>query len=298
MTSPESPFQAYRAVQRRYDADLARVLERTAKAIRARLLKVRPGIGGEVRRAQLRQILTEIDRLQRAMWRGDILGLVVAGQEAGIKAAEDAIETLMRPVYAALPEQVAEAVRDGLRVSALSGLASDRARRRRELSPRVYHQQALSGGVVEQIIRQGLISNLSARELARDVYRHVSPTTPGGASYAAMRLARTEINNAFHERQIAGAERPGVTGAIWNLSGSHKVPDDCNLFAAQNKHDMGRGVFPPGKVPDRPHPQCFCYLTYKTMTARQFKDALSNGDFDSELDRRTKENLRRMGFNA
>lgn len=281
-------------MQRKYDADLARVLERTAKAIQARMLKLHTGIGGQVRTAQLRQILTEIDSLQRSMWRSDILDLVVAGQEAGITAAEDAIETLMRPVYAALPEQVAEAVRDGLRASALSGLASDRTRRRRALSPRVFHQHALSRGVVEQIIRQGLISNLSARELARDVYRHVSPTTPGGASYAAMRLARTEINNAFHERQIAGGTRPGVTGVVWNLSGSHKVPDQCNVYAGSNKHDMGSGVFPPRQVPERPHPQCFCYLTYKTMTARQFKNALSNGDFDKELDRRTRENVQRM----
>jgi hypothetical protein len=128
------------------------------------------------------------------------------------------------------------------------------------------------------------------------VYQYVSPTTPGGESYAAMRLARTEINNAFHERQLAGANRPGVTGVQWNLSGSHRVPDQCNLFAQRDSHNKGPGVFPVGKVPDKPHPQCFCFLTYVTMKPAEFKRALEQGDFDDELDRRTRANLRRLGY--
>lgn len=297
MPSPE-PFKEYRQVQRKFDAELVRILERTAKAIRARINRLPSGVGANIRRAQLNLVLAEIRRVQQSMWLADALPLVQRGRRAGAEAAEDAIEAIMRPVYVGLPEQVAEAVRDGLRATAASGIASDMARIPRELSARVYRLAGLHGGVVEDMIRQGLISGLSARELAQTVYRYISPTTPGGASYAAQRLARTEINNAFHERQVAGGSRPGVTGTVWNLSGSHKVPDKCNLYAGQNKFDMGRGVFPPRQVPDRPHPNCFCFLTYKTMTSAEFKRSLSDGDFDAELDRRTKANLRRLGFNA
>jgi hypothetical protein len=290
-------LEPYLRVQRQYDRELARILERTAKAIRARINRLPAGIGGDVRRAQLTLVLHEITRIQREMWT-DVLRTTQRGRKAGMQAAEDALETLLGPVYASLPEPVADAIRDGLRATAMSGIVSDTARIPRELSTRVYHHAALAGKWVQDTIREGLISGLSAKELAKAVYRYVSPTTPGGASYAAMRLARTEINNAFHERQIAGGHRPGVTGVVWNLSGSHKVPDQCNVYAGQDKHDMGGGVFPPGRVPDRPHPQCFCFLTYNTMSPTRFAKALSDGDFDSELDRRTKANLKRLGFTA
>lgn len=297
MATPE-PFREYRRVQSQFDAQLAATLERTAKAIRTRMSKLGTGFAADIRRSQLTLVLDEIQKVQHAMWTVDVLPLVQRGRRAGANAAQDAVETITRPLYAALPEQVAEALTDGLRATAASGIASDMARIPRQLSARVYRMSALHSGVVHDLIRQGLISGLSARELSQTVYRYISPTTPGGASYAAQRLARTEINNAFHERQIEGGNRPGVKAIRWNLSGSHRVPDQCNLYAQRNSHKQGPGVFPVGKVPDRPHPQCFCYMTYVTMTSAEFKRSLSNGDFDDELDRRTKANLRRLGFNA
>jgi hypothetical protein len=156
----------------------------------------------------------------------------------------------------------------------------------------VYRQRALHDGKIEDLIREGLIANLSAKELSQTVYKYVSPTTPGGASYAAMRLARTEINNAFHERQLQGSTRPGVKAVKWNLSGSHKVPDKCNQYADHG----GNGHWAVGNVPDKPHPQCFCYLTYITQSPEQFRRALASGDLDAEIDRRTRENLARLGM--
>lgn len=289
MPSPE-PLQPYRRVQGQAERDLSRILEATAKRIRRRVERLPVGIGGEIRAAQLRLVLSEIRRLQRVMWRDQIDGVTQAAVDAAVEAGESAIETMTRVAYAALPEDVADALVDGLRLSAQSGLKSDAARRKRELSSRVWKQESLHSGKVEDLIRQGLISGLSAKELARDVYEHVSPSTPGGASYAAMRLARTEINNAFHERQLEGANRPGVTAVKWNLSGSHKVPDKCNVYAAHG----GNGHWPKDEVPEKPHPQCFCFLTYVMMEAGKFADAFERGDFDDEIDRRTKEKLARL----
>lgn len=286
-----SEFQPYRRVQAASDAELRRILELTARAIQRRVLLLKPGVGGEVRKAQLNLTLAAIRRLQRALWDAQITPAVQRSIDAAIKAAEDATEAMTRVAYAALPDAVAEQLVRGLGLSALSGIKSDAARRRRELSRRVYRQRSLDDGKVEQLIRQGLIANLSAKELAQTVYKHVSPTTPGGTSYAAMRLARTEINNAFHERQLIGAKRPGVRAVQWNLSGSHRVPDLCNVYASHN----GNGHYAPKNVPDKPHPQCFCYLTYVMMPPEKFRDALANGDFDDEIDRRTRENLARLG---
>lgn len=91
-----------------------------------------------------------------------------------------------------------------------------------------------------------------------------------------MRLSRTEINNAFHEQQKRAGDKPWVEGVKWNLSGSHPRPDTCNDYANQS-NGLGRGVFKTGDVPDKPHPQCLCYLTYETLSPEAFLDALGTG---------------------
>lgn len=283
-----SEFQPYRKVQGKADADLRAILELTAKQIQKRIAALPVGVGGQVRGAQLRLTLAAIRKMQRAMWTGRIGPLVERGWKDAEDAAESAIEAMTRVAYAALPEAAAESLVRSLKATAESGLKSDAARKKRELSERVYKLAALHDGKVEDQIRAGLIAGLSAKELAADVYQYVSPNTKGGASYAAMRLARTEINNAFHERQIQGATRPGVKAVKWNLSGSHTVPDECNEYAAHKPYE-------PTKVPDKPHPHCFCYLTYVTMSSDDFKTALANGDFDDEIERRTRENMARLG---
>jgi hypothetical protein len=285
------PLIPYRKVQATTEREMRLILESTAKAIENRIKLLRPGVGGKIRAAQLRLTLASIRKLQRDMWTGAVAPQVARGVVNAEEAAESAVEAMTAVAYAALPEQVAETLVRGLRASAESGLKSDAARKKRALSAMVYRQRALHEGKVEQIIRQGLIANLSAKELAASAYKYVSPNTPGGASYAAMRLARTEINNAFHERQLNGAKRPGVKAVKWNLSGSHRVPDLCNVYADHG----GNGQWSPDKVPDKPHPQCFCFLTYVTESADDFKAALESGKYDDEIDRRTRENMARLG---
>lgn len=295
MAQPASPsppeFQPYRKVQGAAERELAAALESAAKAIRRRVKLLSPGVGGQVRKAQFTATLAAIRRVQSAMWTGPVSDTIARGVVNAEKAAESAIEAMTRVAYTGLPDAAAEALVRGLSLSAQSGLVSDAARRKRELSTRVYHDAALANGKIEQLIRQGLIQNLTAKELADDVYQYVSPTAKGGASYAAMRLARTEINNAFHERQLAGANRPGVSAVKWNLSGSHRVPDLCNEYASHG----GNGHWGVGKVPEKPHPQCFCYLTYITEKPADFKTSLARGDYDDEIDRRTRENMARLG---
>jgi hypothetical protein len=293
MTSP-NPAQIYARTQLRFDAQLSRILERTAQDIRARIGRLPLGVGGVVRKAQLELVLSEIRTIQGVMWNDRIMSMVTTGKGIAAEMAESATEALEAVLYASLPESVADVVRGGLRATALSGIERDVARVPRALSARVYQDFALTSGQVEATIRAGIISGLSARELAQSVYKYISPTTPGGASYAASRLARTEINNSFHEQQIKGGQRPGVLGVVWNLSGSHGKPDECNLFASQDVDNLGRGVYKPNNVPGKPHPQCLCNLTYKTMDPADFEKALKAGKFDDDLDARIQQNLRRV----
>jgi hypothetical protein len=272
------PLPAYLNVQAQYDRELARVLEQAARDIRARVAAIKPGVGGKVRAAQLNLALKEITAVQTAMWGNGVQGVIGRGRQASVKAAENAAETLSSVLYRSLPRSVANAVRDSVTLTASSGLRSDAVRAPKGLSRRVYHNAALASGAVEQTIRAGLVAGLSAKELASNVYKYISPTTPGGASYAASRLARTEINNAFHQRQINSARnRPGVNGVKWNLSGSHGKPDVCNQYAAHKPYT-------PDMVPDKPHPHCLCFLTYDVMSPEDFAKALERGEFDHILD--------------
>lgn len=295
MTQPsrDPAFRRYLQVQRQYDAELSRLLERSARDIRRRLrlLRVQEGIGARVREAQLRATLDAIHKELASMWRPGVTDVILRGSKSAAEAAESALETLSRVTYASLPNHAAEALTRGLRASARAGIDALYARVPRALSARVYRNGVVSRGVIDDLIKRGLAQGLSARELSQTVYRFVSPFTPGGASYAAMRLARTEINNAFHEQQIALASMPGVKAVKWNLSRSHPKPDECNTFAERNHARLGPGVYRITEVPPKPHPHCFCFLTYVTMDSKEFASELRKGTFDEELRRRIRRNL-------
>lgn len=292
MASP-SPLGHYAQVQIKYDREFARILERAARDIQRKLekLALKPGIGSVVRQAQLKLVLNQIAQILQAMWIAGILPTMAKGMKAAAEAAVTAQEDLERVLYASMPEKAADALRDSLRAQAQGGIDTAFSRVPRELSRRVYKDLALSSGQVQDAIGAGIASGLSAKELAADVHDLISPTVPGGVSYAAMRLARTEINNAFHQQQIAGGQRPGVKAIRWNLSGSHKRPDECNEFAA-HPGTLGVGLFAPEDVPDKPHPHCLCYMTYEMMAEDDFLDALIRGDFDDQIDARRKRTVK------
>ena len=289
------PFRVYLGVQRQYDAEVMRTLEQAARATRRRIIALGKSSrwSDGVRANQLRAVLAEIAADQRAMWRS-IGKTINNGSKAGALSAQEALEDIARIAYASLPADAAADLVAGLRAQARAGINAAYARVPRDLAESVYKAGTVASGQIETLIRQGIIQGLSARELAASVYTFVSPTTPGGASYAAMRLARTEINNAFHQQQIAAAKAPGVQAVQWNLSGSHPKPDQCNVYAESDQHQLGGGVFPPSQVPAKPHPHCFCYLTYISVDPEVFARDLRAGKYDDELRRRYDMNMEKM----
>lgn len=153
-----------------------------------------------------------------------------------------------------------------------------------DLSPRVYKNRALAAGQVDQAINTGILLGKSSKEIAADVRGLISARAPGGVSYSALRLGRTELNNAFHTTQTrAYAEQPWVAGVKWNLSGSHPRPDACDEYARQDHDDLGAGVFRRQNVPGKPHPQCLCYITAITISREDFIDNLFAGRYDTFL---------------
>lgn len=147
------------------------------------------------------------------------------------------------------------------------------------LSRRVYRSRSLSNGYVERVIRSALARGKSAKAIANDVRSSINPSTPGGVSYAAMRLGRTELNNAFHATSIQlMQDRPWIEEAQWNLSKRHdqKTGCRCEEYAATK-------FFPVDKVPRKPHPQCRCFTTPRVVDWGTFERNAQIGMYDKYI---------------
>lgn len=280
MPQPEQgrrPLDDYLEVQVSADRELNRVLELAARQAsrRIRTLRLGDSFSAAVRAAQLDQVLAQIVRAQRDTWVSGVGPIILRSYPKAAAAAAKSFELIEQVLEAVLGNDAARLI-GSFKQTAKAGLELDRVRRARALSPRVYRNAALASGEIECQIRAGIIQGLSARELAGNVSRFISPNTPGGVAYAAKRLARTELNNAFHESQKIQGEAPWVKGMKWNLSNSHPkaVPDRCDLLATQNIHGLGRGMYPAGDLPDKPHPQCLCFTTYSVISETDMLDLL------------------------
>lgn len=106
--------------------------------------------------------------------------------------------------------------------------------------------------------------NLTAAQKAALKERALIVDRPIGLSVnaKAKRIARTEAANASWEaHRLAADESPIVAGLKWNLSATHADWDSCDILAAQNAYGLGEGVYPPNKIPPRPHPNDRCFQT-------------------------------------
>lgn len=290
MAIPE-PLRRYLKLQRQFDARIMKILEEAAKDIERRLARIDfTRFSESVRANQLKLALAAIRREQLEMFLS-IGDEIRAGQLAAAISAEADLERLARVAFSSLPARTANEFIDSLMFTAEAGIKNLYARTPRELSERLYRNGRWSTDHIETLIRNALARGASARELAKDVYKFVSPTAPGGASYVSMRLARTEINNAFHNQQIDGFSGPWIESVRWNLSGSHKRPDECDRYAKTDQYKLGPGRFPPGKVPGKPHPQCLCFLTAETKSPEEFAADVRAGRYDDELRKRYQANL-------
>lgn len=274
----------YIQLQRKYDVKLDKILREAAtdaeKAVRA--LSVKQGVGAAVRRAQLTGSQGAITRVLAAMWR-EIGNLIKAGrteaQAEALSTSFDWDEILLARVYKDAKKR--QAMREALLLSADRNVEAMIKRvfaTRRPLSQQVYRTQALSRGWVDRAVNSALARGATVDELAKIAKDFIRPETAGGATFAARRLARTEINNAYHAQTIdAQAGKPWVTGMRWNLSKSHKNADICDVYARQ-------GVFPVGQVPDKPHPQDLCYVTPETMGPEEFEKMFLAGGFKTWIE--------------
>lgn len=240
--------------------------------------------GATIKAAQLALVKRELLVLQSALW-GDLGRSVRQGvQAAALKAAEAAQGVLWQ--YLARYGVDLPALRAAQKAQAQQGIAAVMAKAANgiPLARSVYKTQALATGMVDAKVSQGLLLGNNAKAIAKSVKDMIRPDVAGGVSYAAHRLARTEINNAYKTSQEQRhADEPWVKGMRWNLSRTHPKPDECNDLAQQDLHDLGHGVYPFGQRP-KSHPNCLCYLTPESVSEEEFEEAFLAGEYNRWID--------------
>lgn len=289
--NPRDPLRRILGLQTTLVESLTKLLESILVDSDEQLERnLQPGKGGVIRRAQIRNAKRANAKLQGGLFRklGSLIkGLasdaVVEATKAGSLYDGDYLESLgmNRKQAEEYHKSLEQSARRSVEAAVNRNLDQTGTTKRR-LSERVYNTLSLSNGLVDRRIESGLARGLSAKELAKEVRDLISPDVRGGVSYAAMRLARTELNNAFHYQQVQDAqEKPWVTGLQWNLSKSHPEKDICDTIAAGGSEGKGKGVYGVNVVPPKPHPHCLCYLTPVTMDPDEFEERLINGEFDA-----------------
>lgn len=267
------------------DASLQRALMDMARDSEKIVLR---GVGDRVSEAQRLRILDQLGDLIHLLW-GDLvpaeIARMMAMAEQRARDESDEVDRLLarrtrRPAIVRAVRQ--SQVQRARRVIDVFKTREESAKF--ELSPRVWKWEAWSNGQVQRKLSESFARGLSSRDIAREVRRFVDPTTPGGASYAAKRLGRTEVANAFHQQTIKDyLGNPFVTGLKWNLSRSHPRLDPCDTLARNHSARRPAGVYVVAEVPAKPHPQCMCHVSPVVPSEEEFRDRYLEGEMNGYL---------------
>lgn len=273
----------YMGVQLKADRAINRALREAALDAEeaTRGIAAKEGIGAAVRRAQLVGSRGAIGKIITQLF-GEVHGIIKTGQS---EAADAAIQAGMEwdhvilsaiesnPKKRKLLERSLQATADRNVQSMITRILKTEW----TLSQSVISARSITQGQMNRLINSSLARGDSADDMAKKVKQFVDPSTPGGAAYAARRIGRTEINNAYHAQSIQqNEEKPWVADFEWHLSKSHNPHpgDACERYARQK-------IFPKDGVPKKPHPQCMCYIVPTVERLDVTIARARSGEFDS-----------------
>lgn len=269
-----SPLQLYlrteEAVVRLIVTDLRDAASDATRRLIA--LEGKSGIGAVVQRSQLALVRRELLASQRALWVAVGHRIRTEGPDVAAAAvlAEQQIEAVL---FRALGHTVPDTLLASQKALAQRTVTHYFARLDNgiSLSQQVYRTSKLANGFVDRAVNRVILQGGSWRDLSKAVRPMINPETPGGVSFAAKRLARTELNNAFHaaQRTVSDAN-PYSTGMEWHLSSTHPKPDACDTLATGHSPGRPAGVYDKGEVPDKPHPQCKCFTATVPVSEAEF----------------------------
>lgn len=276
-------FISYLNVQQANDKEVRDILRQTKKAVNKEIRTI-PGnsVSEQIRRAQYSQVRDAIVTQERNGWVD--LGRTIQGNvgRATSVASEGSVSILE-----ILGDNLPDELLGGMQAAAESSgeRVAGRLASQIDLSPRVYKNADLTAGRVDALINESIGSNRSAKEIATRVSEFISPDAPGGMSYSAMRLGRTELNNAYHATTSKlYDDQPWVEATRWRLSGSHPKHDICNELAESDNFGLGNGVYRTNEIPAKTHPQCLCYTVPITPSRKDFVNNLLAGRYNDWLE--------------
>jgi hypothetical protein len=262
---------------------LQRTFDAAAESIAGQIANI-PALhltdGGAIQQTYAAQLLRSIDAILVNL-QSDYGQLLNGGMHESAQAAADRealIEGLSGISAAKDPRLTADLTRlypltDGTTLTvrfghvaagAVNRAASRYYRDGLKLSDRLYNLDQAARKVVEDTILQGLTEQIGAKPLSE---RMVGALTAAGADnprYQAMRIARTEINQAHREAHIQSTLDP-ITGRLkgfisavgFRLSLGHPKPDICDVWAGADS-GLGPGNYMPDDVPID-HSNGLCY---------------------------------------
>lgn len=284
-------LQRYLRVQEGFELEIARMLAEAYFDIDVvlRTLESSSLISDAVRAAQVRESQRQIRDQLRVLVGGvgeQVTGYQKIASDAAVSSLYDDLSPFLR--QAGLNDVQIDQMIQSQQRTAANGLETAMTRVQKSripLSEQVWKTSTLVNGQLDRIINSALARGSSAKEIADAVRAFVNPNTPGGVRYAASRLGRTELNNAFHASQTQAAiDNPWVLSCQWHNSESHPEPDECDELADEDRHGLGPGMFPPEEVPAKPHPQCLCYMTNETPSPEEFIARMTGGEYDEFLE--------------
>ena len=242
-----------------------------------------------VQTAQIKMTMNSIQSTFKSLFK-QIIPIIQSGQKDEAGAASDALnETDLQYLRAALSattdiDSFIKSEKQRAELGVLHAL-SNVTQSSQPLSARVYRTQFLANNWVKNQVTKSILLGDSANDIAQKVKSSIDPSTPGGVSYAAMRLGRSELNNAFHATSITmSQDRPWITGMQWFISRTHE--DDPTEICTQLKDQ----IFTMDKVPAKPHPQCRCYVAPVLESATAFANHLTAGTYRDWIEDNSDEN--------
>ncbi|QHB37431.1 capsid maturation protease [Mycobacterium phage Aikoy] len=273
-------LKRYIEVQKLYDKKVVKALQRAQYDATKAMNKLDgDNISARTKRYQTHLVRNELRGIVKNMFQGFVPVINAGQQDAAEAAAQAALKKDAKVLKALFPDpDDRKSWELSFKQSARHGIGAMIMRVTKTelpLSKRIYKSSAFATGTLNNTINSHIARGSSAKELAKAVEKHFRKDVPGGVSYAAMRLARTEINNAFHAMSIEAAQQfPWILDMEWHLSLSHGEEGCLCEFYAEERY------FLIDEVPPKPHPQCMCYVTPQGIPFADFVTNMKAGLYD------------------
>ena len=267
-------------------ADLQATYTAAAEQVRAAIAHA----ANSAQRVQVDQLRALLDQVQAVLDRlaqtrdALLLDELQQAAELGVRPyTGDGLAATGRSVAPVLDGAKALHVVDG----AVNYVRNFRAADGLVLSDRLWRTSRGARDLVGRTIEQAVVQGWSADKAAQELLMRGMPVPPAttaaqqanslgrvltaadvlqdsaaGPLADTLRVMRTEINRAHGEAYMVGAERaPGVVGFRFLLSPRHPRPDICDLYARQNLHGLGPGVYPTRQACPWPaHPNTLSFV--------------------------------------